>query len=137
MEIPSYQIRNVLKVYSRQVSQGRGLTRKASAAPVDKIAISAEGKREAVIDKVVEEIVGRITRFGGDDDGSKIKERLHEEITSGKEGADFVFNILDGENGKTTRTLSMEDSDFVIRRLEELAGSITGEKAGAEEGDDV
>ena len=69
MQIPSYQIQNVLKVYSRQLSQGKILSRsnkfgsdiKTSA---DSVTISSEGKRQAIIDKVAANIVDRIITEG-------------------------------------------------------------------------
>jgi hypothetical protein len=78
MQIPSYQIQNVLKVYSRQLSQGKilsrnkfGSTNKVSA---DSVTISSEGKRKAIIDKVAANIVDRIITEGP-------KEKTEERIT--------------------------------------------------------
>ncbi len=80
MQIPSYQIQNVLKVYSRQLTQGKILSRsnkfgsdiKTSA---DSVTISSEGKRQAIIDKVATSIVDRIITEGP-------KEKSEEIITS-------------------------------------------------------
>jgi hypothetical protein len=33
----------------------------------------------------------------------------------------FVFNVIDAINNKTTNTISVEDSSFLIQRLEELS----------------
>jgi len=65
MQIPAYQIHNVLKAYSRQVSQNKlnSATRaNAGNIPVDKISISAEGKKQGVMDKVAADIVQKITQ---------------------------------------------------------------------------
>ena len=61
MQIPSYQIQNVLKVYSRQLSQGkipgRNNIANANKISADSVTISPEGKRQAIIDKVASNIV--------------------------------------------------------------------------------
>ena len=84
MQIPSYQINNILKVYTRQLSQSKLIDRQkefAQASSPDNIEISSEGKRQTVIEQVSADIIN---------------------------------------NEKVTQTLSVEDSDFLIKRLEEL-----------------
>lgn len=137
MEIPSYQIHNVLKVYSRQISQSRisgrnnGLNGKNS---VDRINISAEAKRQGIIDKVASDIVERITRFGPQDDVDheivgKLQEELGQPIEfKSHEKPEFVYNTIDNNNQKVKNTLSMENSDFVMQRLEQLAKNAVDEK---------
>ena len=132
MQIPSYQIDNVLKVYSKQVSRGKILERQKSLNNVskpsaDKITISSEGKRESIINKVAADIVERITNYGPQNDIDRnITEQLEKELggklTYGKEGSgQFVYNAIDENNQKTQNTLSVEDTDFVTKRLEEIA----------------
>ena len=70
MQIPSHQIHNVLKVYGKQLSQARIQDRKrALETPetVDRINLSAVGKRQAIIDRVAADIVDRITQSGPQD----------------------------------------------------------------------
>jgi len=68
MQIPSYQIQNVLKVYSRQLSQGKMLSRNkfgtANNVSADSVSISSEGKRQAIVDKVAANIVDKIITEG-------------------------------------------------------------------------
>lgn len=68
MQIPSYQIQNVLKVYSRQFSQGKLLGKNkfsdANKVSADSVSISSEGKRQAIIDKVASNIVDKIITEG-------------------------------------------------------------------------
>ena len=61
MQIPLYQIRNILKVYSRQLSLGN-IQNKNNIfdRAVDYMDTSSEGKRQAVITKVVSNILNRI-----------------------------------------------------------------------------
>ena len=130
MYIPNYQIHNVLEVYSKQLSQTRIAERQeALAAPsaVDKINISAEGKRQTVIEKVAADIVERITKFGPQDEVEhEIVNRLQDELghpvkfTSMQNKA-FEFNIIDNQNEKKKGTLMIEDSTMLINRLEQIA----------------
>ena len=68
MQIPSYQIQNVLKNYSRQLSQGKILARNKAAGRSqpsgDNVSISAEAKRTTILEKVTASIVDRITTMG-------------------------------------------------------------------------
>ena len=130
MEIPSYQIHNVLKVYSRQVSQTKMIERSKTLGKKmspDKINLSAEGKRKAIIEKVASDIVERITSFGPQSDMdheivNKLKSELGKEIDFKKKGdRNFVFNVIDENNNKVKTTLSVEDTDFVFKRLDQLA----------------
>jgi len=125
MHIPSYQINNVLKVYSKQVSQGRIFERQkgfATKPSVDKINLSDEGKRKVIIDKVAAGIVDKITRFGPEDqiesqgaypaEGETAKPA--ETVT--KNERDFVYNVIDDQNNKKTNTLSIDSSSFVTQQ---------------------
>jgi len=131
MHIPSYQIHNVLKVYSKQVSQSRILERQkgfAEKPSVDKINISNEGKRKVIIDKVAAGIVDKITRFGPEDqvessgaysaEGGTAKPA--ETVT--KNEKDFVYNVIDDQNNKKTNTLSIDSSSFVAQQITKPAG---------------
>jgi hypothetical protein len=40
----------------------------------------------------------------------------------------FVFNVIDTINNKTTNTVSVEDSSFLIQRLEQLSKDAVGIK---------
>ena len=133
MYIPSYQIHNVLKVYSKQVSQSRILERQKGLddkPSVDKINISAEGKRKVVIDKVSADIVDRITQFGPQDQiehdiVNQLEDEIGQPVEFSEEGkkkeTDFVFNVFDDQNNKKTNTISVENSSFLTQRLSQLA----------------
>ena len=132
MYIPSYQIHNVLKVYSRQVSQSRIIERQkelSTKTSVDKIDISAEGKRKTIVDKVAADIVDRITQFGPKDPieqdiVNQLQNELGTPVESDEEeepDQDFVFNVIDDDNKKTTNSLSLEGAHFITKRLEQLA----------------
>lgn len=137
MQIPSYQIQNVLKVYSKQLSQGRAIARNQQAGSdtqsSDKVKISAEGKRAAIIDKVASGIVDKITTVGPQEQLEKeIAGQLEKELGGKidfikKKGEKFTFNSIDENNQKSTQTLSVEDSNFVLKRMTQLAKEAAGE----------
>ena len=131
MHIPSYQINNVIKVYSRQISQNRLADKQKSLgldAPKngDNITISEEGKRQTIINKVSADILERITTYGPKDEADRdIVDKLNQELRGNLQGYNkkenqFVFNFIGENNEKITSTLSVEDSHIVSRRLEEL-----------------
>ena len=129
MHISSYQMHNVLNVYSKQLSQNRTgdkikFTFKKSLA--DQINLSPEGKRKATIDKVAKDIVDKIGRLGTNQraDQSEIELSIDvqaKEIETDKSAdSEFVFNVIDEVNTKKTATLSVEDTNFLMKRLEQL-----------------
>lgn len=129
MQISSYQMHHILNDYGRRLGQNKAAPKEKPAsakAPADKIRLSAEGKRRTVIEQVAASIVDRITRFGPRDDVDReIMDQLQNEMDNrpdlqGQRASEFVFNVIDGEKGKTTNTLSAEDAKALLQRLEEL-----------------
>jgi hypothetical protein len=123
MIVSSYQIRNVLNVYSKQLSQGKN-ARTAKTTPKkplsDQIDLSAEGKRRATIERVAEDILNKIINYGASD---RIKgnpdERPRRNIKKQPESdsqkeKQFVFNFIDDLNRKTKTALSVKDKNFLI-----------------------
>jgi len=126
MVISAYQVNNVLRVYGDQLRQNRSISKpkvKNDAEP-DKINISAEAKRKAIIEKVSANIVNRITHFGPHDNIEKEVFRKLEDEYGGhlaiakKNPKDLVFKEID-ENGETVNSLSVEDSKILRYKLEE------------------
>ena len=133
MQIPSYQIKNVLKVYSRQLSQGKILSRNKFGATIknsaDSVTISSEGKRQTIIDKVATSIVDRIITEGPKEKTeenitSQIEKELGKKINFTKNKNQFTYTVIDENNQKATHTLSVEDSKFVVKRMTELAREV-------------
>ncbi len=133
MQIPSYQIQNVLKVYSRQLSQGKMLSRgklgNTDKVSADSVSISSEGKRQVIIDKVAANIVDRIITEGPkekneEDITSQIEKELGKKINFSKEKNKFTYTTIDENNQKITHTLSVEDSKFIVKRMTELARKV-------------
>ncbi|MCD4677431.1 MAG: hypothetical protein K8S18_15775 [Desulfobacula sp.] len=127
MQIPSYQIQNVLKVYSRQLSQGKILSKgnkfgTANKVSADNVTISSEGKRKAIIDKVAASIVDRIITEGPKEKNeeiitSQIEKELGKKINFTKDKNQFTYTVIDENNQKATHTLSVEDSKFIVNRM--------------------
>lgn len=133
MQIPSYQIQNVLKVYSRQLSQGKMLSRNkfgtSNNVSADSVSISSEGKRQAIVDKVAANIVDKIITEGPKEKNEEqiteqIERELGKKINFTKGKTQFTYTTIDDDNNKTTQTLSVEDSQFVVKRMTELARKV-------------
>ena len=130
MFVPSYQMHNVLNVYSRQLRHNMTSANKKSLSdklPADQVSLTPEGKRQATIEKVSKDILEKITQLGsrsGADQqpAERAKDRVEKESAAddGKENT-FVFNVIDTINQKRRNTLSMEDSSFLIKRLAQLS----------------
>jgi hypothetical protein len=130
MFVSSYQIHNVLNVYSKQLSLDRSVQKQESGnknLPSDRISLSTEGKRRATIEKVAQDILSKITHYGSKGEiktqgpvrsGDRAKGNV--ESDNKKETA-FVFNVIDHLNKKTTNALSVKDTNFLIDRLEQMA----------------
>jgi hypothetical protein len=133
MQIPSYQIQNVLKVYSRQLSQGKILSKgkfgPAAKSSADSVTISSEGKRQAIIDKVAESIVERIITEGPKEKSeeeitNQIEKEMGKKIDFTKGKNQFTYTVVDENNQKVTHTLSVEDSKFIVKRMTQLARKV-------------
>jgi len=117
MRIPSYQIQNVLKSYSRQLSQGKTLARNQTAgeSQADNVSISADAKRTTILRKVTAAIVNRVTTIGPQEDfelkvADQVQQEFGQRINFTHEEEDsFSFTSIDEDNVKTIKTLAIED----------------------------
>jgi hypothetical protein len=129
MFVPSYQMHNVLNVYSKKLRHNITLKDQniSKKSPADRVNLTSEGKRRATIEKVSKEIFDKIIRFGSQADSphrrsDHIKGKADREIAVAKTNkAGFVYNVIDAINKKTTNSVSVEDSSFLIQRLEQLS----------------
>jgi len=145
MQIPSYQIQNVLKVYSRQFSQGKLLGKNkfsdANKVSADSVSISSEGKRQAIIDKVASNIVDKIISEGPNKNEkneahitNQIEKELGKKIDFTKGRNQFTYTSIDENNNKVVQTLSVEDSKFIVERMTELARQVADSNMESQEG---
>ncbi|CAB1063346.1 hypothetical protein D1BOALGB6SA_8129 [Olavius sp. associated proteobacterium Delta 1] len=137
MYVPSYQMHNVLNVYSKQLRQNMvsdGKNKRPETPPSDRINISPEGKRQIMIEKISKDIVDKISRYGSlNETRQQISEytNIYSEnktLPNNTENKTFVFNAIDSINQKNKNTLSVDDSSFLIQRLEQLAKKASDKK---------
>jgi len=126
MYVPSHQMHNVLNVYSKQLrqtmaSEGRG--KMPQKPKSDKISLSPEGKRQAMIDKVSRDILDKISNYSSRNENRKrFTDYAAKESVPHKVGKKtFVFNAIDSINQKIKNTLSVDDSNFLLQQFEQLA----------------
>jgi hypothetical protein len=131
MNITNYQMHNVLKVYTNHLSKDRTHTNgqpKIRKPNSDMVRISAEGKRQNLIERVAADIVARITKEGIDTSTSSEadiatnKEKLAKQPSPQKKNAQFEYNVMQGSEKKSINRLSVENAGFLLRRIEELTG---------------
>lgn len=130
MFVSSYQIHNVLNVYSKQLSQDRYTQRLKPGnekQQPDQIDLSSEGKRKAILDRVAQDILNKISHYGSKSEMIAQKQDQSRENAKNSPDPDnkketgFVFNVIDDLNKKTKTALSVKDTKFLIDRLEQLA----------------
>ena len=130
MFVPSYQMHNVLNVYSKQLRHNMASAKKKTLSeklPTDQVSLTPEGKRQATIEKVSKDILEKITQLGSrngvdQQPTERSKDGVEKETaTDDGEETTFVFNVIDTINQKRRNTLSVEDSSFLIKRLEQLS----------------
>lgn len=130
MYVPSYQMHNVLNVYSKQLRQNMASEDKnklPQKLKTDRVSLTPEGKRQATIEKVSKDILDKISRYGSlNETNQSVSEQTnvnpgYENLPDKEENKTFVFNAIDTINKKSTNTLSVDDSSFLIQRLEQLA----------------
>jgi len=129
MFVPSYQMQNVLNVYTKKLRHNiNSKDQNRSEKPLaERGNLTSERKRRATIEKVSREIYEKIIRFGSQAESphpksEQIKENVDKEGAAAKtKKSGFVFNVIDTINKKTTNTVSVEDSSFLIERLEQLS----------------
>lgn len=131
MVIPVYQVNNVLRVYGEQLRQNKGLNNLDAihGREPDKISISSEARRKTIVDKISSEIVGRISRYGPNDDVEKeIFKRLEDQYGARLEIADedsseLIFKVID-DDGESVNSLSIEDSKFLHYSLKNITKDV-------------
>ena len=127
MVISAYQINNVLRVYGDQLRQSRISARPKTIdqRSPDTISISATARRKSIIDKIADNIVDRISRYGPNDDIEKeVFQRLENELgrqlsVTPESKSELIFKEID-DSGETIRSLSIDDSNFLSQKLKEI-----------------
>ena len=142
MVISSYHVNNVLRVYGDQLRQSKLSNRPKNSkiSSPDRINISDKAKRKAIVTKIASEIVEKIANF-------EPQENVEEEVSKNLENEygvqlditrkspnDLLFKIID-ENGETLNSLSIENSEFLRYKLEEVNNETAekSQKSGSED----
>lgn len=134
MVISAYQVNNVLRVYGDQLRNNRLSDRpkNTNTRSPDRINISVEAKRKAIIDNIANSIVDRITNYGPQDNvEEEVSKNLEDEYgvqlaITRKSPTDLIFKVID-ENGETKNSLSIKDSKFSRYQLEEITSETVDE----------
>jgi hypothetical protein len=97
----------------------------------DCISISPRSRRKAVIEKVTSDIVDRIIRKSPRDDSPHEICGQDEGLGGNghplkKEDSQLSFKLIDKEEGEVTKSISIEDSQFLKDQLEEDTRTKTG-----------
>jgi len=130
MYVPSHQMHNVLNVYSKQLRQtiaSEGRSKMPQKPKSDKISLSPEGKRQAMIDKVSRDILDKISNYSSRTENRKRftdyanVNAANESVPHNVGKKTFVFNAIDSINQKIKNTLSVDDSNFLLQQFERLA----------------
>ena len=127
MFITTYLINNVLRVYGNLLCKGRVAVRQKNTDDglSDKISITTKDSRKTIVDNITTNIVNKITRYGPHDNVEiEVFEKLENEYgghlaISGEDSDDLIFKEID-ENGETINSLSIEDSNFLTKKLVEI-----------------
>jgi len=126
MDISTYQVSNVLRVYGNQLRNGRISSQSHSGrhTPRDMVTISSGTKRDAVIEKVSSEMLEEIVKNGpqNPDEKEAFKkiqdEHGHPLILSKNNKNKFEFKAID-ETGSKTIDIPADMSDDLLEKLKE------------------
>jgi len=114
MYLRPYQIHSVLKTYTNK------LIRQKEEPIREQTRIPVEGKRQAVIKKVAEDIIYKITQIGFQHKNIceiNARQRYNSEKQSEADNQ-FVYNSIDTDNQKRTCTFSVKNSSELIKDLD-------------------
>ena len=142
MVISAYHVNNVLRVYGDQLRQSKLSSgpKNVKISSPDRIHISDKAKRKAIVSKIASEIVQKITNI---DPQENVEEEVSKDLENEygvqlditrKSPNDLLFKIID-ENGETLNSLSIENSEFLRYKLEEV-NKETAEKSQKRESEE-
>lgn len=128
MDIPNYQIHNILRDYANQLRKRMDSNRNDSETALEDVhRISAPEKRRQVQERVTAEIVERIIHLDLEESriaATRAGKGLSEQPEPAKH--EFVYHVLTPSRLKQKCRLTLERSDDLIRRFEESRGPIVG-----------
>jgi len=120
MHVTNYQIEKVLNVYTRKLGRndeaekGERLTRTLGQ---DRISLSAEGKRRAVLERVSAEILEKLSQEGTLGHSGPA-ETASGRSTAGAKSATadaFIYNVIGEDQEKATTAISLADDGLFMQ----------------------
>jgi hypothetical protein len=131
MNITTYHIHNVLRAYGKQLSRNKRLQHKKGdelLRRTDRISLSVQARRKAIIDRVTSDIINRIINDGPNyemeqEAFGQLEDEYGGSLSVNNEDSELIFKVIDKEKGEVTKTLSIDDSNFLKDRLEEITKS--------------
>lgn len=133
MYVPSYQIHNVLRVYSRQLTRtsAQGVPNlEDESRTAGNLGIAGSGKRAAVLQRISSDIVKKMTKAGTDKEPDSLSEfpaspAISSELAGGSDAEDrqhvFAYNIIEKDLCKQGQKISETSSRQLMDRLNVLA----------------
>ncbi len=129
MQLQKYHIHNVLKTYSQQLARRKNKNGYLSESEPNALCLSPRQKRLVIIHKVTNNIADKMKQLGvkpstpplNDKPGVSYQSANQEKTWSGADYPNghaqirFVYNTIDGQNRKQTRTLVIDDSTFLLK----------------------
>ncbi len=135
MTISSQQIHSILRTYGKQLSRSARLNKVRSTEAeqtAEPVKVSAEAKRNQVVERVAAELIARLTNpeVQKDGVGRQVMDALQEEygqplrVAFQKSTGRFAFSVVDVEKGEVSGTVTGKDAEQLERRLVEITRQI-------------
>ena len=131
MNIPSYQMHNIINEYSRQLRRSRSVASRPSVRVephLDQISLSSEGKRRAALKKVNEDILNFMNNLGSQSPetrprtGSTGAGPSRNETATEHRQTQFEFHVIEGTDTKTRNAISIEDFSSLLEQTKRRSG---------------
>jgi hypothetical protein len=121
MGVPSYQVHNVMKLFSHRLQRNAPEGHEPLGGQPG--AVPAEGRRRSIAARVTSEIFQRLNRSGVE----VRREALHMTPKAppcgigDRHGTEFTYQLIDSQNVARNATFSVQDPSFLIDRYEDLS----------------
>ncbi|MGD8763647.1 MAG: hypothetical protein PVG87_15160, partial [Desulfobacteraceae bacterium] len=91
-------------------------------------------KRKATIERVAKEILDKITHLGKQNTEDQVALETSDQVQNNQGKTEktnqFIFNVIDDLNKKKQTSLSVEDTNFLVNRLEQLVKEAVENEGG-------
>ncbi len=125
MDIPSYQIHNVLRDYVRQLRKRAG-TETADSDKDRFHPFAASEKRRRVRERITAEIVERIVHLNVDESRGGVGVAGSSRVATTRKP--FIYQVLQPDRSVIRYRLTLKSSEDLMERFEETSRSTVGKK---------